>query len=70
MADATADWKSTLTLMTDAFGAGDNGRGEELLTLALDVGAPWDVATAAVAQALSIRASGTNGRDRGGSPAA
>ena len=57
MADATADWRATLAMMTDAFGAGDNGRGEELLAIALEVGAPWDVATATVAQALSLRTS-------------
>ena len=55
MADATADWRATLTLMSEAFRMGDNGRGEELLTVALDVGAPWDVATSTVAQALSSR---------------
>jgi hypothetical protein len=52
MADATADWNAALTTMSEAFIAGDNRRGEELLTFALDVGAPWDVATSAVAQAL------------------
>jgi hypothetical protein len=52
MADATADWKATLTTMSEAFIAGDNRRGEELLAFALGIGAPWDVATSAVAQAL------------------
>jgi hypothetical protein len=55
MADATADWKAALTVMCDAFIAGDNPRGEELFTFALDAGAPWDVATATAAQALSAR---------------
>jgi hypothetical protein len=53
MADATADWKAALASMFDAFIAGDNQRGEELLTDALDVGAPWDVATSTAARALS-----------------
>jgi hypothetical protein len=53
MADATADWRSVLTAMSDAFSSGDNPRGEELLISALDLGAPWDLATATVAQALS-----------------
>ena len=53
MADATADWKAALTSMADAFIAGDNRRGEELLTFALDVGAPWDIATSTAARALS-----------------
>jgi len=55
MADATADWRAALTSMTDAFLAGDNQRGEELLTFALDEGAPWDVATSTAARALSAR---------------
>jgi hypothetical protein len=55
MADATADWSAALTMMSDAFIAGDNQRGEELLSLALDGGAPWDVATSAAARALSAR---------------
>ena len=55
MTDATADWTAALTVMSEAFIAGDNQRGEELLTFALDVGAPWDVATATVARALSAR---------------
>ena len=55
MADATADWKAVLASMTDAYLAGDNERGEELLTFALDEGAPWDVATSTAAQALSTR---------------
>jgi hypothetical protein len=55
MADATADWSAALAAMSDAFVTGDNRRGEELLTFALDVGAPWDLATATVAQALNAR---------------
>lgn len=55
MADATADWKAALDSMSDAFIAGDNQRGEDLLTFALDVGAPWDVATSTAARALSSR---------------
>ncbi|MGE3911135.1 MAG: hypothetical protein AB7K36_17385 [Chloroflexota bacterium] len=55
MADATADWKSVLAAMSDAFSIGDNPRGEELLISALDLGAPWDLATATAAQALSVR---------------
>jgi len=43
-------------MMSDAFRIGDNSRGEDLLTFALDAGAPWDVATSTVAQALSSRA--------------
>jgi hypothetical protein len=53
MADATADWTDALVVMSEAFLAGDNPRGEELLGFALDVGAPWDVATSTVAQALN-----------------
>jgi hypothetical protein len=56
MADATADWRAALTMMSDAFRIGDNCRGEDLLTFALDAGAPWDVATSTVAQALGSRA--------------
>jgi hypothetical protein len=55
MADATADWAATLAAMSDAFIEGDNRRGEELLSYALDGGAPWDVATALVARALNTR---------------
>jgi hypothetical protein len=55
MADATADWRHALSLMSEAYRLGENGRGEELLAAALDVGAPWDVATSAAAQALSAR---------------
>ena len=55
MADATADWRTALSTMSDAFIAGDNQRGEELLTFALDVGAPWDVATSTAARALCER---------------
>lgn len=55
MTDATADWKFALIVMSDAFRAGDNQRGEELLSIALDGGAPWDVATSTVAQALCAR---------------
>jgi hypothetical protein len=55
MADATADWAATLAAMSNAFIEGDNPRGEELLSFALDGGAPWDVATATAARALSAR---------------
>ena len=55
MADAAADWRVVLSAMSDAFSTGDNSRGEELLVAALDLGAPWDLATATVAQALSLR---------------
>jgi hypothetical protein len=55
MADAAADWRVVLSVMSDAFSTGDNSRGEELLVSALDLGAPWDLATATVAQALSVR---------------
>jgi hypothetical protein len=55
MADATADWKFVLAAMSDAFSTGDNPRGEELLVSALDLGAPWDLATSTAAQALSRR---------------
>ena len=55
MTDATADWSVVLTAMSEACGAGDNPRGEELLWSALDLGAPWDLATSTVAQALSRR---------------
>jgi hypothetical protein len=58
MADATADWTATLAAMSYAFLEGDNRRGEELLSFALDGGAPWDVATATVARALSARRGG------------
>jgi hypothetical protein len=57
MADATADWSSVLSAMSDAFKAGDNQRGEELLVTALDLGAPWDTATSTVASALSVSSS-------------
>ena len=55
MADAAADWGHALSLMSEAYRLGHYGRGEELLTVALDVGAPWDVATSMAAQALSAR---------------
>jgi len=55
MADATADWNTVLSAMSAAFSTGDNPRGEELLVSALDLGAPWDLATSTVAQALSLR---------------
>ena len=58
MADATADWTVSLTSMADAFLAGDNRHGEELLTFALDEGAPWDVVTATAARALTARRAG------------
>jgi hypothetical protein len=57
MADATADWRQALSQMSEAYRLGEYGRGEELLSVALDVGAPWDVATSAAAQALSARQS-------------
>ncbi|MFN8637455.1 MAG: hypothetical protein U0893_26690 [Chloroflexota bacterium] len=53
MADLTATWSSVLTEMSEAFSVGDNPRGEELLGRALDGGAPWDVVTTAVANALT-----------------
>jgi hypothetical protein len=56
MTDVTADWRAVLATMSDAFLAGDNARGEELLACALDAGVPWDVATSTVAQALGTRA--------------
>ena len=55
MADAAADWRHALSQMSEAYDLGEYGRGEELLSVALDVGAPWDVATSAAAQALSAR---------------
>ena len=68
MADATADWRHALSLMSEAYRLGENGRGEELLTVALDVGAPWDVATSAAAQALCSRHADTR-RAIGAEPA-
>lgn len=59
MVDDPADWRAVLATMSDAFLTGDNRRGEELLTLALDAGAPWDVVTSTVAQALTARALAT-----------
>lgn len=53
MMNAAADWKAVLSVMSDAFSTGDNPRGEELLWTALDAGAPWDIATSTVAQALA-----------------
>lgn len=55
MADATADWTAVLSAMSIALSSGDNPRGEELFCSALDLGAPWDVATQAAAHALSHR---------------
>jgi hypothetical protein len=52
MTDAAADWRTVVSTMAAAYHAGDNARGEELLGSALDLGAPWDVITAAAAQAL------------------
>lgn len=52
MADAAAPWATTISAMSFAFLAGDNADGEELLLAALNLGAPWDVTTAAAAQAL------------------
>lgn len=60
MADAAADWRAALTSMSDAYLAGDNQRGEELLTFALDEGAPWDIATSTAARALSARRAASN----------
>lgn len=54
MADATADWRYVLSQMTEAYRLGEYGRGEELLSVALEVGAPWDVATSTAARALSL----------------
>ena len=53
MADAAAPWATTISAMASAFLAGDNADGEELLLAALDLGAPWGVATAAAARALA-----------------
>ena len=52
MADA-APWATTISAMASAFLAGDKADGEELLLAALDLGAPWDVATTAAARALA-----------------
>jgi hypothetical protein len=52
MADAAAPWATTISAMASAFLAGNDADGEELLLAALDLGAPWDVATAAAARAL------------------
>ena len=46
--------------MASAFLAGDNADGEALLLAALDLGAPWDVATASAARALTGRRARTN----------
>jgi len=51
-AAAAAPWATTISAMASAFLAGDNADGEELLLAALDLGAPWDVATTAAARAL------------------
>ena len=64
MADAAAPWATTIGAMTSALLAGHNADGEALLLAALDLGAPWDVATAAAARALvehraRVRAPGT-----------
>ena len=59
MADATADSRTTLDAMIDAFTRGDNARAELLLTDALDLGAPWDQVTMAAAQALTQRRQAT-----------
>jgi len=53
MADATADSRSIIDAMTDAFLNGDNARAEALLMDALDQGVPWDAVTTAAAQAVS-----------------
>lgn len=55
MADATADWRPVLRTMSDAYRNGESGRAEELLTTALDLGAPWDVVTSAAAEAMARR---------------
>jgi hypothetical protein len=52
MADTATPWATAISAMASAFLAGDNADGEELLLAALDLGAPWDVATAAAACAL------------------
>ncbi len=57
MADATADWTLVLADMSRAYSMGNNPLGEELLVSALDLGAPWDVATSTAALALTERAS-------------
>ena len=42
-----------ISAMASVFLAGDNANGEQLLLAALDLGAPWDVATTAAAGALA-----------------
>ena len=63
MADAAAPWATTISAMTSALLAGHNADGESLLLAALDLGAPWDVATAAaralVEHRTRVRAPGT-----------
>ena len=60
MADAAAPWATTIGATASAFLADDNADGEELLLAALDLGAPWDVATAAAARALAGHRARTN----------
>ena len=60
MANAAALWATTISAMASAFLAGDNADGEELLLAALDLGAPWDVATAAAARAFTGHRTRTN----------
>ena len=55
-----APWATTISAMASAFLAGDNADGEELLLAALDLGAPWDVATAAAARARAGHRARTN----------
>ncbi len=68
MMNASDDWKTVLTVMSEAFSTGDNPRGEDLLWSALDAGAPWDVATSTVARALSARLAAER-LDKVGTPA-
>jgi hypothetical protein len=63
MADTTTPWVTTISAMASAFLVGDNADGEELLLAALDLGAPWDVATAAAARALRERQHGPEWAD-------
>jgi hypothetical protein len=71
--NAAPAWHAVLSIMSEAFSTGDNQRGEELLWSALDAGAPWDVATASVANALSahrtVRQHGAPAPESHGTPA-
>ena len=60
MADAAAPWATTISAMASAFLAGNDADGEMQLLAALDLGAPWDVATAAAARALAGRRARTS----------